>query len=203
MRTRVLFAGFVVALIAAVAAIARSSRPSAMSAAGDEPRTQPSTSTRALSPTATPLPSAAEVARAAPVARAAGAIISSVRQPTLGDKVPARNLNDKHSSALHDAIVGATPGSARLYVAFARAGMPTPPEARILVQMKQAGAPPQDLIEYVKTSFPHDLLVRAVALRWLGVGAGAGTHLVPSDTAMHVDNVSPTGLARGSGHSYR
>lgn len=203
MRTRMLFAGFVVALIAAVAAIARSSRPFAMSAAGDEPRTQPPTSTRALSPTATPLPSTAEVARPAPVAGTPRAVISAPRQSPLADGAPDGNLNEGHSSALHDAIVGATPGSARLYVAFARAGLPTPPEAKILVQMKQAGAPPQDLIEYVKTSFPHDLLVRAVALRWLGVGAGAGTHLVPSDTAMHVDNVSPTGLARGSGHSYR
>ncbi len=186
MRTRLLLAGIVVALIAGVAVIARSSRRSTMSAM--DPQTQPLTSTNPLGPAPPqlhpPLPSVAEVAEPAPVAVTPRAVITAVPHSPLEEKSPNRNLNDGHSNALHDAIVAATPSSARLYVAFARAGVATPPEAKTLVQMKQVGAPPDELVAYVKTSFPHDLLVRAVALRWLGVGVGVGTHLVPTETTM-------------------
>jgi hypothetical protein len=62
-------------------------------------------------------------------------------------------------------------------VEYARAGIPVPPEAATLIQMREKGTPSADLVNYVKTSFPKGILVRAIALKWLGVGSGAGADL--------------------------
>jgi hypothetical protein len=82
--------------------------------------------------------------------------------------------------ALHQAMVTATPEAARLYGAFVRSRVPAPPEAKTLVDMKQRGVPQDELIAFVKSNF-HDLPARAIALRWLGVGAGAGLPRPPAD----------------------
>ena len=80
--------------------------------------------------------------------------------------------------ALHQAMVTATPEAARLYGAFVRSRVPAPPEAKTLVEMKQRGVPQDELVAFVKSNF-HDLPARAIALRWLGVGAGAGCPVRP------------------------
>jgi hypothetical protein len=74
-------------------------------------------------------------------------------------------------------LVTTTPEAARLYSDFAKAGITTPPQARTLVEMKQSGTAHEDLVAYVRTSFPNDVIARAVALRWLRADSGA--HLPP------------------------
>ena len=73
--------------------------------------------------------------------------------------------------AMHEAMVAATPEVARLYGAFVRSRVPAPPEAKTLIEMKQRGVPQDVLVQFVNSTF-HDLPARAIALRWLGVGAG-------------------------------
>src|SRR6185503_257691 len=85
----------------------------------------------------------------------------------------ADDENRARFRALHHAMVTATPEASRLYGAFVRSRVPAPPEAQTLVAMKQRGVPQDELIAFVKSNF-HDLPARAIALRWLGVGAGAG-----------------------------
>jgi hypothetical protein len=85
----------------------------------------------------------------------------------------ADDENRARFRALHQAMVTATPEASRLYGAFVRSRVPAPPEAQTLVAMKQRGVPQDELIAFVKSNF-HDLPARAIALRWLGVGAGAG-----------------------------
>lgn len=81
--------------------------------------------------------------------------------------------NEARFEALQRAIVTTTPEAARLYSDFAKAGIATPPQARALVKMKDDGTSHDHLVAYVKTSFPNDVIARAVALRWLGAGSGA------------------------------
>ena len=88
-------------------------------------------------------------------------------------RMPHDDENRARFRALHQAMVTATPEAARLYGAFVRSRVPAPPEAKTLVEMKQRGVPQDELIAFVKSNF-HDLPARAIALRWLGVGAGTG-----------------------------
>ena len=81
------------------------------------------------------------------------------------------DTNEARFTALHQAVVTTTPEAARLYSDFARAGVETPAQARTLVQLKQRGTPHDDMVAYVRTSFPNDVIARAVALRWLDDGA--------------------------------
>jgi hypothetical protein len=85
----------------------------------------------------------------------------------------ADDENRRRFHALHQAMRTATPEAARLYGAFVRSRVPAPPEAKTLVEMKQRGVPQDELVAFVKSNFP-DLPARAIALRWLGVGAGTG-----------------------------
>jgi hypothetical protein len=52
-----------------------------------------------------------------------------------------------------------------------------PAEARTLIEMREGGASQEELVDYVRTSFPPGIAVRAIALKWLGVGANAGAGL--------------------------
>jgi hypothetical protein len=81
------------------------------------------------------------------------------------------DTNEARLTALHQAIATTTTEAARLYSDFARAGVATPPQARTLVQLQQGGTSHDDLVEYVRTSFPNDVIARAVALRWLDPGS--------------------------------
>ena len=83
--------------------------------------------------------------------------------------------NDRRFQALHQALEATTPGAARLYADYARLGVTPPPEAKTLVEMKQRGAPRAELLTFVKSAFPRDLVARATAIRWLDVEAGAAT----------------------------
>lgn len=101
----------------------------------------------------------------------------TLRAPTPVAAEPEASANDAQFRALHQALVTTTPEAARLYSDFAKAGVTTPPQARTLVQMKQRGTSHDDLVAYGRTSFPNDVIARAVALRWLDAGSGA--HLSP------------------------
>ena len=81
--------------------------------------------------------------------------------------------NEERITALHQVVMTTTPDAARLYADFAKAGVTTPPQAQTLIQMKQRGTPHDDLVAYVNSTFPNDLIARAVALRWLGTGSAA------------------------------
>jgi hypothetical protein len=114
------------------------------------------------------------------------AVAADIPPATAGAEIPAASAvapspppppvaattdpNEGRRKSLHDALRETAPETARLYADFARVGKPAPPEARTLVTMKQRGASSEELTAYVRSSFPPDVLVRAVALRWLGVG---------------------------------
>jgi len=140
-----------------------------VSAQADAAREQP---TVALPPTP-PRPEPALDAGAAP-ARARALPVARLAARDAGAASPdaADDENRARFRALHQAMVTATPEAARLYGAFVRSRVPAPPEAKTLVEMKQRGVPQDELIAFVKSNF-HDLPARAIALRWLGVGAGA------------------------------
>jgi hypothetical protein len=111
---------------------------------------------RIVSSTPPPLPTPEGTPRtAAPVA--------PEREPTA--------TNEERSVALHQALATTTPEAARLYADLAKAGVATPAEARTLVEMKQGGAAHDELVAYVRSSFPKDMITRAVALRWLDAGS--------------------------------
>src|SRR5688500_18214505 len=101
----------------------------------------------------------------------------TVRAATPLAAEPETTTNEARFRALHEALVTTTLEAARLYSDFAKAGVTTPPQARTFVQMKQRGASRDDLVAYVRTSFPNDVIARAVVLRWLDAGSGA--HLSP------------------------
>jgi hypothetical protein len=102
----------------------------------------------------------------ASVADAAVAVVPAPRrQPPAPQRTP---------DPFVDALTATTPEGARLNADYARARLPVPPEARTLVAMRSRGVPQEQLVAYVRTSFPKGILVRAVALRWLGVGAAPG-----------------------------
>jgi len=98
-------------------------------------------------------------------------------QRTRGATTPpttAREPNDMNAArftALNQAVVTTTTDAARLYSDFATVGVATPPQVRTLVELKQRGASHDDLAAYVRTSFPNDVIARALALRWLDGGA--------------------------------
>jgi hypothetical protein len=97
---------------------------------------------------------------------------SAERKPTPVSVEPeASATNEARFKALHQAIMTTTPEAARLYSDLAKAGVATPPEARTLVQMREHGASHDELVAYVRTSFPNEMIVRAVALRWLDAGS--------------------------------
>jgi hypothetical protein len=142
-----------------------------------------------------PVP-AADVPAAPAVPPAPAAAAPSPSRPPgpapVAAPAPSEATNDARSRALHDAIAGTTPEAARLYAELARAGQPTPPEARKLVEMKAAGATPEALVAYVRSSFPRNVLMRAVALRWLGLGAAAGrVPLSPATPAAPFGTLAP------------
>jgi hypothetical protein len=98
--------------------------------------------------------------------------------PRAVEPAPTTATNEARFKALHQALESTTPDAARLYADLAKAGIATPPQARTLVAMKQQGTPHDELVAYVRTSFPNDVIARAVALRWLD--AGAGPHASPA-----------------------
>jgi hypothetical protein len=105
-----------------------------------------------------------------------GARLSSRMAARDAGAAPPAAADDENRArfhALHQAMVTATPEAARLYGAFVRSRVPAPPEAKTLVEMKQRGVPQDELVAFVKSNFP-DLPARAIALRWLGVGASPG-----------------------------
>ena len=118
--------------------------------------------TVAASPAAPPPP--LELARAAALARLPDAGVVPI--------VPTSE-NRGRLQELYKVVGGATPQAARLYVEFARAGRPVPPAARRLLEMKRAGASHDELADYVRSSFPESS-DRAIAMRWLDAGVGAG-----------------------------
>lgn len=138
-----------------------------------------------------PEPAPAETAAPAPAQLPARVVNSGARPPAppersarpttpvAVERAPAAT-NEARFKALHQAVVTTTPDAARLYADFGKAGLTTPPQARTLVEMKQRGTPHDDLVAYVRTSFPNDVLARAVALRWLDAGSAA--HVSPSAT---------------------
>ena len=73
-----------------------------------------------------------------------------------------------------DALRATTAEGARLNADYARARIPAPPQARTLIELRERGVPQAQLVDYVRASFPKGILVRAIALRWLGVGATPG-----------------------------
>lgn len=79
--------------------------------------------------------------------------------------------NEVRFAALHQAVVTTTPAAARLYSDFAKVGVAMPTEARTLAELKQRGTSHDDMVAYVRTSFPDDVIARALALRWLDGGA--------------------------------
>ena len=87
------------------------------------------------------------------------------------DQRDPSDTNEARLTALHQAIATTTTEAARLYSDFAKAGVATPAQARTLVQLKQRGTPHDDMVAYVRTSFPNDVIARAVALRWLDAGS--------------------------------
>ena len=82
----------------------------------------------------------------------------------------AGEANAARFRALHQAMANTTPDAARLYANFARMRITPPPEAKTLIEMQQRGEPRDQLIKYARENF-HDLVARAIALRWLGVGS--------------------------------
>jgi len=128
----------------------------------------------AAAPPATPPPQAA--APDAGTAAAPGARLFGRLAARDGGAAAPDAADDAHRArfrALHQAMVTTTPEAARLYGAFVRSRVPVPPETKTLVAMKQRGVPQDELVAFVKSNF-HDLPARAIALRWLGVGAGTG-----------------------------
>jgi hypothetical protein len=111
--------------------------------------------------------------------------LSAPPQHTLGATTPdvlgpeLSAANDARFRALRQAVLTTPPDAARLYADFAKAGVATPREVRTLLEMKDRGTSHDDLVAYVRTSFPNDVITRGIALRWLG--AGTRTHL-PSQT---------------------
>jgi hypothetical protein len=94
--------------------------------------------------------------------------------------------------ALHQALASATPDAARLYANFIRMKVAAPAEAKTLIAMKQRGVPQDQLVAYVKSSFPPDLPARAIALRWLGVGGGAAVGVEGSQPSSDPRSVTGT-----------
>lgn len=100
--------------------------------------------------------------------------------PTLAAPAPKRPTPARPqppADPFVDALTATTPEGARLNADYARARIPAPAEARALIDMRRRGLPQDQLVAYVRTSFPKGILVRAIALRWLGVGATAGQAL--------------------------
>ncbi len=89
--------------------------------------------------------------------------------PIPAEERPDANAPGVRARALHDTLVGATADAARLYADLRRTGRPVPPEARLLVEMKRAGASAADLSSYVDRSFPDDPITRAAALKWIRI----------------------------------
>jgi hypothetical protein len=124
-----------------------------------------------------PAPAAPVVAAAPPAPVAAAAPVAatpSVAEPEPKRQPPARPGARPPADPFVDALMATTPEGARLNADYARAHLPAPAEARTLIEMRRRGVPQDQLVAYVRTSFPKGILVRAIALRWLGVGATAG-----------------------------
>ncbi len=100
---------------------------------------------------------------------------------------PAPVTNGAHRRQAPDAFVRTirmtSPAAARLFADFARAGVAVPREAQELLALKARGASTDAQVTYVRTSFPNGLMAKAIALRWLGVGANAGAELGNANAA--------------------
>ena len=119
---------------------------------------------------------------AAPVPVPARVVVSAAPpaappERTRGATTPQATAREPHETnelrftALHQAVATTTPDAARLYSDFAKVGVATPAQARTLAELKQRGTSHDDMVAYVRTSFPNDVIARAVALRWLDGGA--------------------------------
>jgi len=117
-----------------------------------------------------PAPVAAPVAVSAPPPTAPPEHTRGPTTPQTTAREP-HDTNEGRFTALHQAAVTTTPEAARLYSDFAKVGVAMPAQARTLAELKQRGARHDDMVAYVRASFPDDVIARAVALRWLDGGA--------------------------------
>jgi type IV secretory pathway VirB10-like protein len=109
----------------------------------------------AAAPTPAPDPARPEAAPAPPQ-------VAASNRPD--DAVPMRGAR-----SLHQALATTSPEEARLAADLARSGRPFPPQAHTLVEMKTAGASAADLSNYVRSSFPPDMITRVLALKWIRI----------------------------------
>ena len=120
--------------------------------------------------------------QAAPAPLAARIVVSAAPptappERTRGATMPQTTAREPHDAnevrftALQQAVGATTPEAARLYADFAKVGLAMPAEARTLAELKQRGARHDDMVAYIRASFPDDVIARAVALRWLDGGA--------------------------------
>jgi hypothetical protein len=125
-------------------------------------------------PEVAPAAAAPEPVIVSPPPAAPGDAAAPVAEPAPKRSPSAKPAARPPGDPFVDALMATTPEGARLNADYARARLPAPAEARTLIDMRRRGVPQEQLVAYVRTSFPKGILVRAIALRWLGVGAANG-----------------------------